>query len=78
MDHICISNTVGNTGALILAGVATADVSYLSVFWFWQVKCPPRKLATTIFELSVLIVGVRLKVYLSLGKVRIVFFLFSR
>jgi len=65
------------TGAVRLAEVATADVSYYSGFWFWHKKSPPRKLATNFFELSVFILGVRLKIYLSLQKVRIYFSIYE-
>jgi len=34
----------------ICAGVASDDSSYFSGFWVWQMKRPPRKLATTIIE----------------------------
>jgi len=74
MDHIGISNTVGSTGEFSVAGVATPDVSSCWGFWVWYVKRPLRKLATKIFDLSLLILGVCLNVYFSLQWVRIVFF----
>jgi len=64
---------VVNTGAFGVAGVGIPDVSYFSRFWVWEMKRPPRKLATKIFEIYALILGVSLKVYLSVQKVRISF-----
>jgi hypothetical protein len=66
-------NTVDSPGVVRVAGIATDDVLYFSDFWVWQMERPLRKLATNIFELSVLIVCVRPKVCLSLEKVRTVF-----
>jgi len=68
MDHLGISNTVHNTGSFRVAGVATPNVSSYSGFWAWYVKIPLRKLARKIFDISVLIMGVCLNVYLSLQK----------
>jgi len=62
MDQLSISN-VDNRGAVSVAGVATADVSYFSGFWVWLMTKPRRKLGTTIFEHFVFIVCVSLKVY---------------
>jgi hypothetical protein len=54
--------------------VTTAGVSSCSGFEVWYVKRPLRNLAIKIFDLSVLILGVSLNVYLSLQIVRIVLF----
>jgi hypothetical protein len=50
MDHLGISNTVDSTGEVRVVGVANGDVSYFSGFWVWQMKRPPRKLATNFFR----------------------------
>jgi hypothetical protein len=34
MEHFGISNTVDSRGVVRVVGVATADVSYFSGFWF--------------------------------------------
>ena len=74
MGHLGISNTVDSTGVFRVAVVANPDVSSCSGFRVWYVKRPLRKLATKIFDLPVLILSAFLNVYLSLQKVRIVFF----
>ena len=59
----------------MVAGVATNDVSSCSFFFLvWRVKRPLRKMATKIFDPSVLILGVCLNAYLSSRRVRIAFF----
>ena len=66
MDHPGISYTVDSPDALRVAGVATLTCHLVQVIEY--VKRPLRKLATKIFDLSLLILGVFLKVYLSLQK----------
>ena len=70
MEHLGISNTAVSTGAVMVVGVTADRVSYYSGFGIWHMERPPKKLATTFFELSAFILGVRFKVYLSLQKVR--------
>ena len=74
MYNLAISNTVDRTGPFVVAAVATADVSTCSPFWVWYVRGSLRNLATKIFDLSVLILGVSLYVYLPIQTLRIVFF----
>jgi len=57
-----------------VAGVSNAAVSYLSGICVWDTKIPPKKLATIIFEISALILGVCLKVNLLLQNIRNVSF----
>lgn len=78
MDHLDISNTVDSIGAFRVAGVATTDVSFCSVFLNLEREKAMIKLATKIFDLALLILGVRLNVYLSSQKLRAVFFLYTR
>ena len=73
MDHLGISNIVDRRGAFRVAGVATADVSFCSGLGVWYGKMQLRKVATKIFDLPVLILGVSLNVYLLLQKVRMSF-----
>jgi hypothetical protein len=74
MEHLGISNTVDNTGGFWIAGVATADVSLCVGFSVWYVERPMRKLATNIFDISVLIVGVCLNVYFIITESKYSFF----
>ena len=77
MDHFDISNTVGNTGALMVMGVATTVMPTCSVFFFNLVRGRPlKKLATKIFDLPFLISGVCLNVYLLLHISRTVVFFY--
>ena len=62
-----------DTGAFSFRGVTSADVSYFSGFWVWQMKKPRRTLVTIVFEISDLSLGVSLKVYLTLQKLRTTF-----
>ena len=62
MDHLDISNTADNTGTFSVVGIATTDVFSCS-FFIWLVKRSLRKLATNIFDISVLILDVNLDVY---------------
>ena len=73
MDDLGISNAVVDTGAFSFRGVTTADVSYFSGFWVWHMKKPRRNLVTIVFEISDLIVGLSLKIYLTLQKLRTTF-----
>jgi len=74
MAHLGISNTAVSTGAVMVVGVTADRVSYYSGFGIWYMERSPKKLATTLFILSVLSVCARLMVYLSLELVRTVFF----
>jgi hypothetical protein len=74
MDHRDISNTGYNTDAFRVAEAATGDVPSCSGFWDWYVKRVLRKLATKVFDLSALILGLCLDGYLSSQKVRTAFF----
>ena len=77
MDHFGISSAVDSKGAFRVVGVATADVSSCSRFSVLYVKGQLRKLATNIFDLSVLILGVCLNVYLSLQNVSMSFSIYE-
>jgi len=54
--------------------VVNIDASSCSVFWVWYMERLLKKLDTKIFDLSHLILGLCLNVYLSSQKERIVFF----
>lgn len=79
MDQFDILYTADNTGAFGVVKMATPDVLACSVsFFICLVKRSLRKLTTNIFNLSVLIFGVYLDVYLIFQKVTIVFFPYTR
>jgi hypothetical protein len=73
-----IFHTVDSTGAFRVAGVATTDVPDCTGFFFLisYLKSSPRKSATKIFDISVLILDVRvcLSVYLPLQKIKTLVF----
>ena len=62
-----------STGAFNVAGVGTDDFVIFSRLLCLVNEKPPRNLATKFFEIYVLILGVILKVYLSLQKLLIPF-----
>jgi hypothetical protein len=74
MDHLDISNTVDSTGALRIAGAATTDVSFCSVFLNLAREKAIEKIAYKNFLPCSSYLGVRLKVYLSSQKLKAVFF----
>ena len=81
MDQLDISNTVDSTGAFMVTGIATTVLPSCSVFFFFYLVPGRslRKLVTKIFDLSVLILGVCLNVYVSLHtSSTVVFFLCTK
>ena len=73
MYNPAISTTIDSTGAVMVAAVATADVSNCSDFIIWNVNFQLRKLATNILQF-LFCLRVCLNFLLSLQKLGIVFF----
>jgi hypothetical protein len=63
MDHRDISNAVHSVCVFRVAGAATSDVSFCSVFLSLIRENTTEKIGYTFFDLSVLILGLCLYVY---------------
>ena len=73
MAHRGISNTAVSTGAVCVAGVATAEVYNFSGLWGFENEKATQKIDCSLFEISVLILREGLMVNLSLQKVKMSF-----